>query len=339
MTPSIVRFALPTVVLALGPLTGDGTGSTTPAPPDATPAFKVFLLAGQSNMEGQAVVSLDHPDHYNDGRGNLVNAMKDPALAKRMSHLRDSKGGTEGEWAIRDDAFCWYRTDRGELKAGPLTIGFAGYPGRDHFGPELQIGHLLADAYEEPVLLIKTAWGGKNLHVDFRPPSAGGETGPCYTRMLQEYAEGVADARRRFPALRGRTPELAGFIWFQGWNDMFVDGGIDAYPDNLVHLAADLREHFGDPDLPIVVGETGNAGNERFREQQRIGTERIPSPSAFVATRSFLRRPESSPNRGHGHHWFGNAESYFLVGDGLGRATLRLCAAADHRDLETQDRN
>lgn len=303
------------------------------APPDRPSTFKVFLLAGQSNMEGQAVVALDHPEHYNGGRGNLVNVMKDPKLAKRMSHLRDSKrdskGNADGDWTVRDDAFCWYRTDRGELKAGPLSIGFAGYPGRDHFGPELQIGHLLADACTEPVLLIKTAWGGKNLHVDFRPPSAEGEVGPFYTRMLEDYAEGVRDATRRFPELRGRTPQLAGFIWFQGWNDMYVDGGIDAYAANLVHLAADLRRHFDDPDLPIVVGETGNAGNDRFREQQRIGTERIPPPSAFVATRSFLRDPAASPNTGHGHHWFGNAESYFLIGEALGESMNRLQPAGN----------
>jgi len=321
-----------------------GAGGSWLDAPGRTSTFKVFLLAGQSNMEGQAVVAMDHPEHYNGGRGNLVNVMKDPKLAKRMSHLRDSKrdskGETDGDWTVRDDVFCWYRTDRGELKAGPLSIGFAGYPGRDHFGPELQIGHLLADAFAEPVLLIKTAWGGKNLHVDFRPPSAGGAIGPYYTRMLAEYAEGVADAQRRFPALRGRTPELAGFIWFQGWNDMFVDGGIDAYADNLVHLAADLRDHFDDPDLPIVVGETGNAGNERFREQQRIGTERIPPPAAFVRTRAFLRDPESSPNQGHGHHWFGNAESCFLVGDGLGKAAVRLIdPTTSNRDPEPSNRN
>ena len=316
---------MPTMLPTLAAV-GLALAATTPSttPPPSKPTFKVFLLAGQSNMEGQAVVALDHPEHYNGGRGNLVNAMKDPKLAKRMSHLRDSKGDADGGWVVRDDAFCWYRTDRGELKAGPLSIGFAGYPGREHFGPELQIGHLLADAFAEPVLLIKTAWGGKNLHVDFRPPSAGGTVGPYYTRMLEEYAEGVRDAQQRFPALRGSTPDLAGFIWFQGWNDMYVDGGIDAYPDNLVHLAADLREHFDDPGLPIVVGETGNAGNDRFRAQQRLGTERIPAPSAFVPTRSFLRKPEDSPNQGHGHHWYGNAASYFLVGDGLGHATIRL---------------
>lgn len=31
---------------------------------------KVFILAGQSNMEGQAVVDLDGKD-YNDGKGTL----------------------------------------------------------------------------------------------------------------------------------------------------------------------------------------------------------------------------------------------------------------------------
>ena len=30
---------------------------------------KVFVLAGQSNMEGQGVVDLDHPQHYNGGKG------------------------------------------------------------------------------------------------------------------------------------------------------------------------------------------------------------------------------------------------------------------------------
>ena len=40
-------------------------------------------------------------------------------------------------------------------------------------GPELGFGWVLGDALKEPVLLIKCAWGGKSLAVDFRPPSAG----------------------------------------------------------------------------------------------------------------------------------------------------------------------
>lgn len=39
---------------------------------------KVFILAGQSNMEGQAVVAKKGKD-YNDGKGTLAVLMEDPA--------------------------------------------------------------------------------------------------------------------------------------------------------------------------------------------------------------------------------------------------------------------
>ena len=44
----------------------------------------------------------------------------------------------------------------------------------------------------------------------------------------------------------------------------------------------------------------------------------------FVQTSQFARPAKESPNVGHGHHWYGNAESYFLIGDALGQALLRL---------------
>ena len=43
---------------------------------------KVFILAGQSNMEGQAVVDFDHEEYYNGGKGNLEHVMQDPAKAR-----------------------------------------------------------------------------------------------------------------------------------------------------------------------------------------------------------------------------------------------------------------
>ena len=145
--------------------------------------IRVFLLAGQSNMEGHAVVDLDHEEHYNGGRGTLVKLLEDPKWEPRLSHLRDK----DGSWSARDDVFVRYRPERGPLKKGPLSIGFAVHEGKHHFGPELQIGHRLGQASKDPVLLIKTCWGGRSLHVDFRPPSAGGETGPAFKQMRQAY--------------------------------------------------------------------------------------------------------------------------------------------------------
>ena len=123
-----------------------------------TKPVKVFLLAGQSNMEGQGVVEMDHPKYYNSGKGNLVNTMKDPAKAPRFKHLKDDNG----DWIVRDDVKIIFRD-----RAGGLTIGYTGYGSSSHIGPELQFGHVVGDSFDEPVLLIKTAWGGKSLFKDF----------------------------------------------------------------------------------------------------------------------------------------------------------------------------
>ena len=57
--------------------------------------LKVFILAGQSNMEGQAVADLDGKD-YNDGKGTLVQLMRDPAKAPLFKHLKDDAGAVDG---------------------------------------------------------------------------------------------------------------------------------------------------------------------------------------------------------------------------------------------------
>ena len=75
------------------------SGAYAEKPKESRKPVKVFLLAGQSNMEGQGVVSMDHPRDYNSGKGNLVNTMKDPKKAHLYEHLKNEKG----EWVVRDD--------------------------------------------------------------------------------------------------------------------------------------------------------------------------------------------------------------------------------------------
>ncbi len=57
------------------------------------------------------------------------------------------------------------------LATGPLSTGYGARP--TAFGPEYAFGIMLEKHLDQPVLIIKTAWGGKSLHYDFRPPSAG----------------------------------------------------------------------------------------------------------------------------------------------------------------------
>jgi hypothetical protein len=97
--------------------------------------LQVFILAGQSNMEGQAVADLEGKD-YNDGRGTLQFLMRDPEKSSLFKHLKDE----QGQWAVRDDVWVRYKPENGPVKAGPLTLGFTPYDGKHHFGPELQFG-------------------------------------------------------------------------------------------------------------------------------------------------------------------------------------------------------
>ena len=276
--------------------------------------LRVFLLAGQSNMEGQAVVDLDHEEHYNGGRGTLARVLADPALA-RFDHLRDERG----RWSARDDVHVWYRTGHDELKAGPLSIGFGVYPGAHHFGPELMFGHAMGDRFEDPVLLVKAAWGGKSLAKDFRPPSAGGDVGPFYTKTLSALREALERRGELFAGAEELEPSLEGLVWFQGWNDMVDEAATREYEENFVHLVADLRRDLDAPALPVVIAETGNCDNEELRGAQAAAARRLAA-AAFVPTVEFRRPAEDSPNVGHGHHWFGNAESVLLIGEAMGRA-------------------
>jgi len=285
--------------------------------------IKVFILAGQSNMEGKGVVSMDHPEYYNGGKGNLVWSMKNSASAEKMKHLKDENG----KWVVRDDVQISYKSGD-KVRKGGLTVGYTNFGGSTHIGPELQFGNIIGDYYDAPVLLIKTAWGGKSLYVDFRPPSSGAKVGPYYKQMIEEVYAALGE-------LNYDNFEIAGFIWLQGWNDMCTKPAIPEYADNLVNLAKDIRKEFNVPELPFIVGELGNGGPAKkpgsmadFRKAQRQGTARIKN-ALFVETTGCARSNKLSPNTSHGHHWFGNAESYFLVGDALGKATIKLIDKKD----------
>ena len=290
--------------------------------------LKVFILAGQSNMQGQGVADLAGRN-YNEGKGTLVDVMSKPEAGTRYAHLKQP----DGSWTVRNDVWVRYQREGQPLQAGPLSLGFGAYISKHHFGPEYQFGHVVGQAYRDQVLLIKTAWGGKSLYRDFRPPSAGGEVGPYYKKMVAEVREALANLKKDFPAYDGAEVELAGFVWYQGWNDgVNPQTAVPEYEQNLAHLIRDVRKEFGAPKLPVIVGELTGAWIDAPKEwtalrKAQANVAEYPEFKdnvVFVPTRTFVRKPEDSPNPGHGHHEFGNAETYFLVGDALGKAAVQM---------------
>jgi len=299
---------------------------------DSSKPVKVFILAGQSNMEGQAVVDLDGKN-YNDGKGTLKALMNDPAKTPLFKHLKNANG----DWTVRNDVWVRYQREKQPLLAGPLSIGFSIYGGKHHFGPELQFGHVVGDHLGGQVLLIKTAWGGKSLYKDFRPPSSGGEVGSYYKKMLAEIRTALDNLKTDFPGYKGQGYELAGFVWYHGWNDgVDPKNAVPEYEQNLVNLIKDVRKDLKAPKLPVVVGELtgpwvqapGAWATLRKAQAQATNRPEFKGNVIFVETHDFVRPANESPNPGHGHHEFGNAETYFLVGDALGKGMTKLLTPA-----------
>ena len=209
-------------------------------------------------------------------------------------------------------------------------------------GPELGLGWALGDAIDDQVLLIKTAWGGKSLNEDFRPPSSGGATGPFYIRMIEEVKQVLSNLHQLFPKAPPRY-ELAGVGWHQGWNDA-VGHNASQYGVDLPNLINDIRKDLGKAKLPFTVGVSGMGGFRPYSDTQCTGALDVLTntiiPAQFsvanktahpefegsvsaVETRHFHRQAQFSPG-GQCYHWNNNCESYWLVGQAMGASMLTL---------------
>ena len=241
--------------------------------------LQVYILAGQSNMQGHAKMT------------TFEHIGMDPATKSMLAEMQNPDGSPmicERVWISSIGCAEAEQT-------GKLTTGFGATP--EKIGPEFTFGLYMQKFTDAPILLIKTSWGGKSLNTDFRPPSAGSyvfndaqlaafqkqskdlaaiqaekdkETGVYYRLMIDHVEKVLGDLKRVVPdydAAQGY--ELAGFAWFQGWNDM-VDGGTypnrekpggyDAYSTVMAHFIRDVRKDLNAPMLPFVIGVLGVGG-------------------------------------------------------------------------------
>lgn len=163
-------------------------------------------MAGQSNMVGWGLV------YDAEIPGTLEHA-----IANNSGGIYDSLTNEQGEFVVREDVWISMNNADQEILTGGLTANYGGFGG--YMGPELGFGFTMGGCTDDDVLLIKTAWGGKNLAVDFRPPSSGGTTGESYSLMIEEVNSRIGSLAADFPELAGQPYKIAGFVWHQGWND------------------------------------------------------------------------------------------------------------------------
>lgn len=254
--------------------------------------LQVFILAGQSNMQGQAKVS------------TFEHIGMDPATKPMLDEMM----GSDGKPKVCERVWISSIGCADQEQAGKLTAGYGSSQNGPKIGPEFTFGLYMQKFTDAPILLIKTSWGGKSLNTDFRPPGAGpyvfNETqlanfqkqgkdiekikaekvaakGVYYRLMIEHVKRVLGDIKRVVPSYdAAQGYELAGFAWFQGWNDM-VDqgtypqrdkpGGYDAYSTVMAQFIRDVRKDLDKPKLPFVIGVIGVGGptSEYGPDQQR----------------------------------------------------------------------
>lgn len=172
-------------------------------------------------------------------------------------------GGVSGEKTEHEFDF---------VTQGILSVGYGKFA--DSSGPEYAFGISYEQLVDGPVLLVKCSWGGTSLHSDWRPPSLANVetpiekaareasnkqlqtgTGPCWQRAMAHIQKVLADPGKYHPDYDPKAGvELAGLIWFQGWNDL----GNPAYGEQLVHFIEDIRKEVKAPGMPVVCGLLGH---------------------------------------------------------------------------------
>lgn len=187
--------------------------------------LKIYLLAGQSNMEGQAytwdnfatVDTWNVPSlHYMTNNQAYYNSLPQEVYSFKQAYSADWMTTARTDvWAVNynNNTVLQVRTTE-DLWPGdnsrpvyptgiqPLSVGF-GLNGAigvasegtnitpSYIGVELGMGHGLGEALNSPVFLFKSATGGTTLAEDWRPPTAvndrGGSVGPLYTSMINNF--------------------------------------------------------------------------------------------------------------------------------------------------------
>lgn len=285
--------------------------------------LRVFVLAGQSNMQGHGTV--DDPE--NDP-GSLVDV-----IAKDVDG-EWSEIGSADNWSTLENTFLYFAMEDDTIRTN-VTVGQGA--NSNLIGPELMFAHELDDYYDDPVLIIKTAWGGRSLAEDFRPPSAGGTTGAFYTMMIDRVRSVTENIAAEFPTIDVDEVELSGFAWFQGWNDGESEAFLNEYESNLTHLVTDVRADLGIPNLPFVVASSGHGGFAATGDgwvtsmqeivavaQEAVGCDddTYGGTVGFVDTKPYYIERSDSPQDAI-HHFNNNALTFLNVGKAMGREMVR----------------
>lgn len=183
-----------------------------------TKTVRVFIFAGQSNMEGA------------------------DSNAEEIPRFPPFAGLGEPQKKVRFS----YSIGREIMQASDGWVALQ--PVNRLVGPELSFAQRVSQNTGAPIAIIKCASGGTALGSDWNPDEPSGFK--LYPLALSLIRSSLAELDRK------RVPyRIEGFMWHQGENDMFSNDFKANYGKNLKNFLACWRRDLKTPDLKFYIGE------------------------------------------------------------------------------------
>jgi len=177
--------------------------------------------------------------------------------------------------------------------------------------------------------------------------------GASYRAMIEEVSSTLANLKSLFPQYEGQGYEIAGFVWFHGWNDMINDQYTAEYTTNLTHFIRDVRKGLKAPNMPFVIGQMGvggikdaNARTQKFKDAQAavmkvaefkgnvavVKTDEFWDLEADAVFKKGWRQNIEEWNKvgsDFPFHYLGSAKTMCRIGKAFGEAMLALRSQLD----------
>jgi len=249
--------------------------------------YHLYLLAGQSNMDGRGKNSDLTKEQARPSKGAIIFYNNPP-------HASDGWQPLEPGYSI-----------------APKYKG--GLPSKT-FGPELGFVAALTKAQtDQKIALIKGSKGGTNLRKDWAPGEKGKpETqGPRYRFFIEAITKAKAALEKE-----GHSFQLKGLIWHQGESDSKTNS--ETHQKRLAELMARLRSDLNAPNLPFVLGEVFDNG-KRDKVRTAIQDAAKADPACGLVSAQGLSTWDA------GTHF--DAKSQWTLGERFAEEMLKLTKA------------
>lgn len=287
--------------------------SVLPHQPASAQTWQVYILAGQSNMEGLGLTS-DLPD----------------SLLTPPDHVMIYHPNRSLDNVPTDDSGFWDVLRPGHGSGYAVAGNTPSFS--DKFGPELTFAHHMLQLQPDAnIALFKYARGGSALHT-----AAAGEWGhwdPGYSdgEGINQWDHFEYHFKKAISVQDidgdGRPDTLvpAGILWLQGESDASHSRQIaEAYLGNLQNLTGRMRELAGNPDLPVVVGRISTSPEAERGEIMPWATIIQKAQQEFSVTdphAGIIHAPD-----GHGwlDPWHYDSATYLDLGRRFARAMYEL---------------